>query len=202
MVLAYHFIFSAYGFWLPNDPRGSWSDTVRVFDLLKFGPATKVNTTRSVAHVPHDRAKRMEAKKALKYPPVRFSGLQARAIARGFWLAAKEGNYIFRALAILPDHCHMVIERHLASIDHIARHLKAKATARLGAEGMHPLAAYPRADGTIPSPWSRNYWCPFIDSAEHLESAIGYVQRNPTRAGFNAQQWAVCELTATASLRP
>jgi len=33
MVLGYHFIFSAYGFWLPNDPRGSWSDTIRVYDL-------------------------------------------------------------------------------------------------------------------------------------------------------------------------
>jgi len=26
MVIAYHAIFSTYGFWLPNDPRGSWSE--------------------------------------------------------------------------------------------------------------------------------------------------------------------------------
>lgn len=25
MVIGYHVIFSTYGFWLPNDPRGSWS---------------------------------------------------------------------------------------------------------------------------------------------------------------------------------
>jgi len=41
MVRAYHVIFCAYGFWLPNDPRGSWSDFVRSWELLRFGKATK-----------------------------------------------------------------------------------------------------------------------------------------------------------------
>jgi hypothetical protein len=66
MVFGYHFIFSAYGFWLPNDPRGSWSDTIRVYDLLQFGPATKIDTTESVAHTKHDRALRLKAKEALR----------------------------------------------------------------------------------------------------------------------------------------
>src|SRR5690606_29648276 len=127
--------------------------------------------------------------------PVRFTGLQARAIARGFTTAGKEGGYVFRALAILPDHCHMVIERHANSIDHIAKHLKAKATARLNVEGIHPLQAYPRADRTTPSPWSRNYWCPYIDSDEHRQAAIRYVEQNPTRAGLPAQRWSICDET-------
>src|SRR5438034_5148372 len=42
MVLASHGIFTAYGFWLPNDPRGSWSDFVRSWELfLAGGFATK-----------------------------------------------------------------------------------------------------------------------------------------------------------------
>ena len=49
MVLASHLIISAYGFWLPNDPRGSWSDFVGSWELLKFGPATKVNDSRNYA---------------------------------------------------------------------------------------------------------------------------------------------------------
>ena len=28
MILGFHVVFGAYGFWLPNDPRGSWSDFV------------------------------------------------------------------------------------------------------------------------------------------------------------------------------
>ena len=26
MVIAQHLVFTTYGFWLPNDPRGSWSE--------------------------------------------------------------------------------------------------------------------------------------------------------------------------------
>lgn len=84
MVLGYHLILTAYGFWLPNEPRGSWSDFVRSWALLKFGPATKTTDRRSVARKPHDRAKRLEAKNALVRNPVEFTGLHARAISRGF----------------------------------------------------------------------------------------------------------------------
>ncbi len=69
---AYHVILSAYGFWLPNDPRGSWSDFVWSWELAKFGPATKVSTrplprrrpTRSPTPSP------LAAQSALHYPPV------------------------------------------------------------------------------------------------------------------------------------
>ncbi len=77
MVLAYHVIFGAYGFWLPNDPRGSWSDFVASWELVRFGKATKTTERRSLAHVAHDRRRRDEAKRALKYPPVLFSGRRA-----------------------------------------------------------------------------------------------------------------------------
>src|SRR5690349_3226555 len=112
MVLAYHLILSFYGFWLPNDPRGSWSEWVASWDLFRYGPATKVDTDESVAHAPHDRIARQEAKKALRYPPVLLTGGQARAVARGFALACEEGGYETFACAILPDHVHLVLARH------------------------------------------------------------------------------------------
>lgn len=191
MILGYHIIFSAYGFWLPNDPRGSWSDTIRVYELLKFGPATKVQTTRSVAHTQHDRTMRLAAKQTLKHRPVRFSGLQARAIARGFEIAAHEHGYIIYALAILPDHAHLVLGAHERNIDDIARHLKAKATMQLSRESLHPFANDPRADGSFPSPWARNHWSPFIDSIEYLHKAIDYVNENPLRSGLKRQHWSI-----------
>src|SRR5262245_50004799 len=117
MILGFHFIFSARGFWLPNDPRGSWSECIRHCDLLCFGPATKVNTTRSLAAAHHNETLRLAAKQAMRYLPVTFTGTQARAIARGFATAAQEGNYIVHALAILPDHAHLVIARHRRHID-------------------------------------------------------------------------------------
>ena len=59
-MLAAHIILTTYGFWLPNDPRGSWSDFVAAWELLKYGKATKVTTRNSVAHVPHDQQLRRE----------------------------------------------------------------------------------------------------------------------------------------------
>ncbi len=189
MILGYHFIFSAYGFWLPNDPRGSWSETIRVYELLRFGPATKVNTTESVAHIPHDRKLRKRAQEALRYDPVRFTGIQAREIARGFDIAAQEADYAIFALAILPDHSHAVLGAHQRDIDQISTHMKAKATMQLNKESLHPFANHRRADGTLPSPWARNYWCPFIDSKEYLHQAIRYVNNNPARSGLKSQRW-------------
>ena len=190
MVLGYHIILSAYGFWLPNDPRGSWSETIRVYELLRFGPATKVQATRSVPHTPHDRARRLAAKQALRHQPVHFTGVQARAIARGFAIAAGEHDYVLYALAILPDHAHLVMRAHPRHIDDIARHLKAKATRQLSLESLHPFVDDPRADGTLASPWARNHWSPFIDSSEYLKKAIAYVNDNPIRAGLPRQHWS------------
>ena len=102
MILASHVIFSAYGFWLPNDPRGSWSDFVGSWELYKFGPATTVDTKRSLAHDPHDRAARLAAKAALKYPPVRFDAAQREAIADGFEIAVNEAEKVLSAVC-LPD---------------------------------------------------------------------------------------------------
>src|SRR3954464_627483 len=84
MIVGYHVIFSAYGFWLPNDPRGSWSDFVGSWELFHFGPATKTDERQSLARVPHDRAVRLAAKKALRYAPAVFDDAQVAAIATGF----------------------------------------------------------------------------------------------------------------------
>src|SRR4051794_32092208 len=93
MVRWYHLIITAYGFWLPNDPRGSWSDFVGSWELYKFGPVTPVTGKRSYAHDPHDVAMRLAAKRALKYPPVRFDALQRQLIVEGFAEAVTSARY-------------------------------------------------------------------------------------------------------------
>src|SRR4051812_12189378 len=155
MVLAYHGIFTAYGFWLPNDPRGSWSDFVGAWELLRFGKATKVTERRSLASAPHDRALRLAAKEALKYPPVLFDGRQALSVGLGFATAVREAGYVLHGCSILPDHVHVVIARHERSAEQVMGHLKAKATMRLRGDGLHPLAAYAGPDGDIPTPWTK-----------------------------------------------
>ncbi len=163
MVLAYHVIFTAYGFWLPNDPRGSYSDFVRSWELyLAGGPATKVTTRRSVAGAPHDRAARLRTKEALTYPAVTFDGHQALAIARGFERMAAKSKYTVHACSILPEHVHMVIDRHHYRVETMVRLLKGEASMELASSGRHPLAAWPQANGLLPSPWGRGHWKVFL----------------------------------------
>src|SRR4051812_22455040 len=140
MVLAYHAIFTAYGFWLPNDPRGSWSDFVRSWELLRFGPATKVDTRRSVAGRAHDRARRLAAKEALRYPPVHFTGGQALIVGNAFRDYVRKSGLRVWACAILPDHAHLVLGRHRFKVEQVVGLLKGAASTRLLEKGRHPLA--------------------------------------------------------------
>jgi REP element-mobilizing transposase RayT len=186
-VLAYHLILSAYGFWLPNDPRGSWSEVVRSPDLHEFGEATKVETHRSVAGRPHDRSKRLAAKKALKYPPVQFTGLQARAVGRGFAnYIAKSGVTVW-ACAVMPDHAHLVIARHDYPIEQVGNLIKGEATRQLRAEKLHPFEAHAKPDGTVPPCFARKWWAVFLFTEERVLATIDYVNRNPIPAGFKSQ---------------
>jgi hypothetical protein len=61
MIVGYHVVFGAYGFWLPNDPRGSWSVFVGSWELFRYGPATKTSETWSQARQPHDIRLRLAA---------------------------------------------------------------------------------------------------------------------------------------------
>src|SRR5215471_9139196 len=104
MVLASHVIFGVYGFWLPNDPRGSWSDFVGSWELFRFGPATKTDSRRSVAGVRHNVRDRLAAKTALCYPAVVFNGQQALSISQGFRQQVATSGYMIYACSILPQH--------------------------------------------------------------------------------------------------
>ena len=190
MVRWYHLIFTAYGFWLPNDPRGSWSDFVGSWELYKFGPATTVSGKRSYAHDPHDRAARLEAKKALKFPSVRFDERQRALIVEGFAEAVDSAGYSVLAGCIGHDHAHLVLGRHARTVEQIARHLKSKATMHLTRAGLHPLRGYLLPTGAAPTPWAEKCWSVFINDVPQLRAAIRYVERHPAKEGLSAQRWS------------
>lgn len=108
-IIAYHIVFGAYGFWLPNDPRGSWSKYVWSNRLQAFGPATKDPACHPNPQLPHDEAARQLAKRELKYPPVVFSGEQALAVAMGFGDIISKLRMVVYAATIMPDHVHVVV---------------------------------------------------------------------------------------------
>ena len=188
MAITYHLVFGCYGFWLPNDPRRSWSRYVGSRKLLFFGKATTVNTHHSLAHDVHDHEHRLAAKNSLKYPPVKFNGHQALDVIHGIELARVQSRYQIFALCVMPDHVHTVIAVHENDPKRIIGHLKSKATQRLTEEGRHPLLRGP--DREAPTPWTRGGWCVYLDNDEEVKRAIDYVDQNPVKEGLRRQNWS------------
>jgi REP element-mobilizing transposase RayT len=189
MVLGYHVIFGAYGFWLPNDPRGSWSDYVGSWELFRFGAATKTNERHSLARKPHDRNLRLATKEALKYPPVQFSGVQARAIGDGFAAYVRTSGLTVWACSILPEHVHLVIARFRLMVEQVVIQLKGEATQQLLAEELHPFGHIRLPNGRPPKCWACGEWAPFLETPEDIVRAIDYVEKNPLKEGKPPQRW-------------
>jgi REP element-mobilizing transposase RayT len=189
MIHGYHVIWGAYGFWLPNDPRGSWSDFVLSWELARFGKATK-SIERQDVDLQKWQTWRKAAIKALKYPPVSFTGLQARAVGAGFAEGIRKSRYTIWAASILPEHVHLVIARHTYEVEQICNLLKGEATRRLKADSLHPQAAHVDDLGKLPSTWAEKEWKVFLDSDEAILNAIRYVEENPVKEGKPRQSWS------------
>lgn len=191
-VLASHLIMTTYGFWLPNDPRGSGSDWVRKVELLKYGDAKKVTgqTRQSVARARHDASKRLEAKQALRFAPVELDAAQIAAVGRGFELAVQESGYEVYALAILRDHVHAVVKTHRHAPMQIMGHLKARATQQLLQENVHPWGLLQLEYDPLPSVWTSRGWKVFLFTDAEVRSRIGYVAKNLRWAGMEGQTWS------------
>ena len=191
VIHGYHLILPAYGFWLPNDPRGSWSEAVRKWELVRFGSARKTIERRSLDSLSErELASREAAKRVLRYPPVHFSGTQSQAIAAGFAQRAARSNYTLWACAILPEHTHLVVARHTYIAERIAIQLKAAATRELMSRSLHPFAQFAKPGRTPPKMWAANHWKVYLDSEESIVNAIQYVNANPQREHLPSQHWS------------
>ena len=166
---------------------------VRVWELHRFGPATKVATRRSLAGEPHDYALRIAAKEVLRYPPVVFTGRQALAVAHGFQNAIARSGFRLYACCVLPDHVHAVVARHRIMHRQIMNQLKGEGSKALAAEGMHPFQNTFLPDGMRHTPWIEKGWGVFLDSPEAVRRAIAYVEQNPSKEGRPCQRWSFVE---------
>jgi REP element-mobilizing transposase RayT len=188
MIVGYHVIFSAYGFWLPNDPRGSWSDFVGSWELFRYGSATKTTETRSLAYRAHNRKQRLATKESLKRPPVQFTGIQARAVGQAFAAYFEQSRVPVWACAILPDHVHLVIGRPRIDVKQLVIQLKGAATRALLDEGIHPFGHLRDRQGRVPKCFARGQWKVYLDLDDVIR-AIRYVEENPLKERKPRQRW-------------
>ncbi len=189
MIRAYHCIITAYGFWLPNDPRvvvrlGTTMGTARLRQSHESGNAAIGGQT--AARLPE--AARSEESLTIS------GGVLQWAAGAGGRNGVQAGDYrigllcacLFDSTATCPSGHRSMSER----AEQIIAHLKGRATQQLAAEGLHPLAHYRQADGTVPSPWARKAWPVFLDSDQRIAHAIEYVENNPRRDGKPPQRWS------------
>ena len=190
MIHGYHVILPMYGFWLPNDPRGSWSSYVGSWELLRFGRTTRTLDQRRLDQLtPEELASRDAARQTLKFPPVSLSGQQALSIGLGFGEQVRTSGLTIWACSILPEHTHLVIARHRYSVEQVVNLLKGAATRRLIEGGLHPLARFAES-GKTPHVWATGLWKSFLDTNIAIENAINYVLENPTKEGKPEQRWS------------
>gem|GEM_PF-166456 len=187
-VVATHCIWGAYGFWLPNDPRGSGSGFVGSYAIWEAGgDATLVQTSRSLADREHDSNLRLAGKAALKKPAIRFNDAQIDAIGEGFAAAVAIGHYNLHACAIMPDHVHVVLGHPPGLASKIVAHLKSFGTKAINRRSLNPYATLQGRDGQ--RVWADRFRHVFLTAAD-VPRCVEYVRDNPVKIGLPQQNWS------------
>ena len=189
MIHGYHVILTMYGSWLPNDPRGSWSDFIGRWELVQFGRPRRTLLKKPLMELtPQEVATRTAAQQALMYPPVNLTDNQVQSVADGFGNLVHKSNYTVWACSIMPQHVHLVIARHPFKVEQIATLLKGAASRQIVEDHRHPLQHQDRRD-RLPSIWARGCWKVYLDNDESISNAIRYVEQNPVEEGKPKQDW-------------
>lgn len=179
IVIAYHLIWTAYGWWLPNDPRGSMSKLIRsdiISDLgeLHYGR----RRVQPAGHI--IREFYAEAESSLKHSLLTFDGQATAAIGNAFAETIGQSNYTCYACAIMPDHIHMVIRKHRHSAEEMIENLQESSRLRLQALGLrsidHPVRGGPG-------------WKVFLDHPTEVRRTNRYVEENPVKIHQPIQCW-------------
>jgi len=158
IVIAYHLIWTAYGWWLPNDPRGSTSRRVASDVLAELGELhygrRKIQPPRRVVREFYDRAGEV-----LKFALLELSAADVQAVAEGFSDAIARERYTCYACAILPDHVHVLIRKHKHQAEQMIEVLQSASRLRLSTLGLrtpdHPVWATGGLEG-VPGPPRRS----------------------------------------------
>ncbi len=177
-VLAHHLIWTGYGHWLPNDPRGSGSpaaqDIIAALGPLHFGRKTQQPSRVEVKEF-YSRADEI-----LKYPRISFSDDHIQTIAQSYAETIRSQGYTCYACAILRDHTHLVIRAHRDSAETMIDILQRSSR----------LALPKNSDLPIDHPvWCEGGWKVFLGTADEIWTRVRYVERNPIKEGLSAQRW-------------
>jgi REP element-mobilizing transposase RayT len=179
MVIGFHLVWTAYGWWLPNDPRGSMSRAVVCEAIRALGPH---HSGRKPIQ-PSSREIRefySEARGVLKHELLTFNAAAIEALADSFENTIRTHAYTCYACALMPDHIHMIIRKHRHHAEEMLATLQSESRDHLRRLGLrsaeHPV-------------WGGPGWKVFLETRRDVERTIRYIEENPVKIGRIVQQW-------------
>jgi REP element-mobilizing transposase RayT len=179
MVIAYHLIWTAYGFWLPNDIRGSTSRVLRN-DILRDLGEIHLGRKRIQPRSFEIREFFGRARELLEHPVVEFTNSEVGTVAQGVDRAVRGRGYTCYACAIMPDHVHVVIRKHRDPAERMIAELHRESHLALRDAGHrdweHPI-------------WGGKGWKVFLEDAGDIRRTVKYVEDNPIKMGRPRQEW-------------
>lgn len=179
LVIAHHLIFTVYGRWLPNDPRGSSSRVVRNSILEDLGELH----LGSKGVQPDGRVIRefyRQADKRLQHEAIEFDADDRALVAASFAHVIDAERLTCWACAIMGDHAHLVVRKHKYQGEEMIGVLQDASRLRLREAGKR------RIDHPV---WGGPGWVVFLDHPDAVRRTIAYVERNPRDRGWLPQPW-------------
>jgi REP element-mobilizing transposase RayT len=168
MIAGYHLIWTVYGWWLPNDPRGSTSREIRAASIASLGELhygrRRVQPAGRVISEFRDAARGV-----LKHPLLALSPPDIEVVGHAFAEVIRDRGYTCYGCAILPDHVHLLIRKHRDQAETMIAQLQdASRTAvrRCGSHGAdHPV-------------WGGHGWKVFLETRDDMQRTVAYIRRN------------------------
>jgi REP element-mobilizing transposase RayT len=179
IIIAHHLIWTAYGYWLPNDPRGSMSrsiacDVIAELGELHYGRKKVQPSAREIQEF------RNQSRSALKYSLLDFRSSDFPIVADALADAIHEHNYTCYACAIMPDHVHILIRKHKDQAEDMLDNFQQLSRLRLRNVRLRP-PGHPV--------WGGPGWKVFLDTPTDIRRTIRYIDDNPEKWGLARQHW-------------
>lgn len=179
MIAAHHLIWTNYGYWLPNDPRGSMSKSIRGKRIESLGDIHYGRKRVQPAGYEIGQFRKLAAEQ-LKHDVRIFNDAEIVVLGESIGRTIAERNYTCYACAVMPDHVHLLVRRHRDNGDvMIAQFQEASRSA------LFSHSAIPKSHPV----WGGKGWVVYLETAENIRRVARYVEENPIKARRPAQSW-------------
>lgn len=180
IVIAHHLVWTVYGRWLPNDPRGSNSEYIACDAIAELGEL-------------HHGRKRVQpagwlirdfyskASDVLAYPLLTFDEATRHEVGAAFGEVVGAERYTCYACVVMPDHVHLLVRKHKHTAEQIIANFQSASRTHL-AESHLRTTDHPT--------WGGPGWKVFLDHPDEVRRTITYIEKNPLPYRLPVQQWA------------